>query len=173
MTLKYESSLDCSSLVINTDEVQQKLETAVNTISECRGKCAIHDVNINCVKNGPKKTVTITFDITIYNPHPNEVPLNCTTTCKRASMINMLRTTFNVSEGVKEIIITDKQMLELSKADSPSLDVNGTLNHPKFVGKPQMLCDEGHVLTKTRLCGKNLLKVFEKCFTMMPCKSDK
>ena len=157
VTLKYESSLDCSSLAINTDELQEKLKTAVNTIPECRGKCVISSLDTQCKNNGIKITIIITFNVIIYNPHPNEVPLNCNTTCKRDSMINMLRTAFNVSEGIKKIVNNNKQMLELSKADSPSLDVNGTLNHPEFVGRPQMLCDNGHVLTRTRLCGKHSL----------------
>ena len=155
VTLKYKGSAGCAPPVMNEDALRDKLEAAVNTLQPCRQKCSPHDVMLECSGTGTNTEITAKFDVTIFNPHPNEIPLNCSISCKYESMGNMVRTAMMVSNGIQTIVERNQALLELSGAGAPSIDVTGTLAVPKE--RPQLLCQPGYVLTKTRLCGKYLI----------------
>ena len=134
-------------------ELEKKIQQTVNTLPQCNSKCRVHDLTIECDENASKTEIKVTLDVTIFNPHPNEVPLNCSTSCKRASMVGMLRDAFAISNAIKSMVKMKGEMFELSGKGLPSLDKTTSLKDKNMIGKPQMLCDPGQVLTRTRLCG--------------------
>ena len=150
VTLKYRGSAGCVHPTMNENSIQQKLEGVMNTLKQCRNKCIVHDVMIDCTKHDG--VITVKFDVTIFNPHPNEIPLNCSTTCKRASMVYLLKDSYEILKEVQAIVKSKKEILELPGEGAPSVDVSRTLDGPRSM--PQFLCDPGQVLTRNRLCGK-------------------
>ena len=154
MTLKYKGLAGCDPPPMNKEALKQTLEDAVNTIPQCRDKCVVNDLTLDCTGSGSDTIITAKFDVTIFNPHPNEIPLNCTTSCKRDSFRQMMVDSFAVKKGIETIAsnTTLKEMLELPGIGAPSIDETQTFP----ISRPQMLCDPGQVFTKTRLCGEYL-----------------
>ena len=151
VTLKYVSPDECALPPMNEEALKQKLEEAVNTIPKCRNKCVVNDLTLDCTGSGSNTAITATFNVTIFNPHPNEIPLSCTAACKNASLIHMLRDSFAVGKGIKAMVKNNREALELSGNGAPSIDVNETQAIPS--PKPKMSCYPGLILTETKLCG--------------------
>jgi hypothetical protein len=150
MSFKYQSGVHCNSLPILQSQVEEQLQNVIEELNVCSKHCVVVDFNISCSDLSGQRPfqseLLMEFEVLVQNPEENAVAPECNPICRRRNMRQMLAETFKVKS----------ELLKLVQVSSPQLNVqlpNTQLLSTSFdFGKPQMLCDEGRVFTKSRMC---------------------
>lgn len=156
MSMSYKSSVHCNSMPMLIASVPGQISEAVEGLQVCEQQCQFNDFNYSCneisdatPESLQQSTLDVTFSVLIKNPHENAISPDCDPVCKRRNMRQMLSKAFAVKNAVEGLVRQSSEELKLT--DLPNTEVQpGSYAFTR----PQILCEEGRVLTKNRLCGK-------------------
>ncbi|ELT94724.1 hypothetical protein CAPTEDRAFT_223058 [Capitella teleta] len=152
MSYKYRSGVHCNTLPILQSQVEEQIENAILEMNMCRKQCVITDMNITCSELSGQaqhqSELTLTFDALVKNPEENAVSPDCDPLCRRLNMREMLREAFNVKSQLMKLVNVEDNRFGLA-----NLLPDTEIDRDSFeFGRPTMLCEDGRVFTKNRMC---------------------
>jgi CUB/sushi domain-containing protein len=145
LSLQYLSGESCYHVHDKAPLIDSKLLEAINNLQFCNEHCRITDFNITCSDRDDGQLVArVWVQVLVINFDEEAVSPECDASCQGLNLREMLARTYYMKSAVEKLVQTQSDDLVIDGMQVVSTSFEDE--------RPQILCKEGKVYTKKRLC---------------------